>query len=296
MQAITAAMSFLTLHQDEDGHWRDYQLAPGRSEAWTTGCVGCALLAASAFARVRSPSIHRAAKALLATRRPEGWGYNSKTACDANSTSWVICFLAQLGMLHGISTATLLSLYSTPTGRIRTFASLDRFGSWAMEHDEVAPLAGLALLAAGEQGHASRIRSAVLDGWGERGWTSFWWRGDAYPRAQSLWFLAVGGGIPEAIAMRERKHLSEVPKPTSAFEAAQQLSAAVHLGATGNTWLLGNTMLNSQSTDGGWPSSLVLLTPNQREPHHFDVQCDDRRLLTTAVSLVALTRWVEREV
>src|SRR6266446_1158594 len=95
--AVAAAVRLLLLNQDEDGYWRDYQLPPGRSEAWTTACVGCALFAASSYARISQSPLHRAATVLLAAQRPEGWGYNRKTACDADSTSWVLCFLAQLG-------------------------------------------------------------------------------------------------------------------------------------------------------------------------------------------------------
>src|ERR1700730_3925101 len=188
--AIFAALSFLTLSQDDDGYWRDYQLPPGRSEAWTTACVGYALLAASRYERVSEFALHRAAAVLLAAQRPEGWGYNRNTACDADSTSWVVRFLAQFGTLDGISALAVLSPYVTPTGRIRTFASVDRFGSWALEHDEVAPLAGLALLAAGEYHHAAGIRAAVLDSWAEYGWRPFWWHGRAYVCAQSLEFLS----------------------------------------------------------------------------------------------------------
>src|SRR4051812_35139044 len=112
--------------------------------------------------------------ALFAARQTQGWGYNRITSCDADSASWVIRFLARLGRLSGVSASAMLSRYIMPTGRVRTFPSVDRFGSWAMEHDEVAPLAGLALLAAKEPGQVAAIRSAILETWMGRGWQSFW--------------------------------------------------------------------------------------------------------------------------
>jgi hypothetical protein len=294
-RAIVAAISFLTLSQDDDGYWRDYQLPPGRSEAWTTACVGYALLAASQYERISDSALRRAAAALLAAQRPEGWGYNRRTACDADSTSWVIRFLARLGTLDGISATAVLSPYVTPTNRIRTFASVDRFGSWALEHDEVAPLAGLALFSAGECRQAAGIRAAVLDSWTESGWRPFWWHGRTYVCAQNLEFLLVSGGIPEDLAQTERRRLTESMTYASAFDIAQQLAAAVYLDATRDAWRLSDTLLDLQCMDGGWPPSTVLLVPDQREPSKIHVQCDDRRLLTTTVSLVALTRWIERE-
>src|SRR6185295_3044416 len=203
--AVGAAVQFLLQRQDKDGYWRDYQLPPGRSDAWTTACVGCALFAASTYARVSHSTLHRAGTELLSAQRPEGWGYNRKSACDADSTSWVLRFLAQLGILDGISAKVMLSPYVTPNDRVRTFASVDRFGSWALEHNEVAPLAGLALLAAREQQHIASIRRAVLDSWAKGGWRPFWWHGRAYVCAQSLEFLLLSGGIPEILAQNERR-------------------------------------------------------------------------------------------
>src|SRR5688572_790490 len=143
-RALALAENFLTKRQDGDGHWRDYELAPGRSEAWITACVGYALCQRVHAGRSQRIALDRATEVLLTSRRPEGWGYNLQTACDADSTSWVIRFLAREG-LNEVSASALLGRYVTPTGTVRTFASADRFGSWAMEHDEVAPLAGLAL-------------------------------------------------------------------------------------------------------------------------------------------------------
>jgi hypothetical protein len=292
-RAIAAAVWFLLRSQDEDGYWRDYQLPPGRSEAWTTACVGCALVAASRYAPVGEAALDHAAAALLAARRPEGWGFNRKTACDADTTSWALWLLSQLGALDGISTEATLGLYVTPTHRVRTFASVDRFGSWALENDEVAPIAGLALLAAQERRLVEGIRAAVLDAWAQERWRPFWWYGRAYVCAQSLEFLSGSGGIPDDLTRDERGRLAQSATPGSTFEAAQQLTAAVHLLAMRDIWRLGQSVLDSQCEDGGWPPSPVLLVPDQREPSRSSVHSDDRRLLTTAVSLAALTRWAE---
>ncbi len=295
MRASKAAASFLIRCQDVDGYWRDYQLAPGRSEAWTTACVGYALLAASRWASTSRAPLDRAAAALLAARRPGGWGYNNKTACDADSTSWVIRFLARHEALGDVPAAGVLSPYVTATYRIRTFASFDRFGSWATEHDEVAPMAGLALLAAREDALVARIRAAVLDSWAERGWRPFWWQGRSYVCAQSLEFLSLTGGIPDEVSESERHFLAALSPSTSAFDTAQRLVAALHVNAMVQASHLHGALIDLQCSDGGWPGSPVLLVPHQGEPSVFEIACDDRRLLTTAVSLMAISRWVERD-
>src|SRR6185295_13788137 len=109
-----------------------------------------------------------------------------------------------------------------------------------------------------------------------------------------LEFLLLSGGIPEILAQNERRRLGESATPTSAFDIAQRLSSAVHLHAVFDEWRLGESLLDLQCSDGGWPPSSVLRIPDQREPSKNTLHCDDRRLLTTMVSLAALTRWIGR--
>lgn len=284
--AVAAAERFLTERQDDDGHWRDYQLEPGRSEAWVTACVGYALCRAG---RGAATPVRQAADALLASARPGGWGYNRHTACDADSTAWVIRFLAELGALDGLQPASLIGAYVAPSGAVRTFASPERFGSWAAEHAEVTPLAGLALLAAGERELAARLRGAAVNAWTpDGGWPPFWWHGQAYAAAQNLGFLAASGGVPPELAAGERERLSAAPGARSAFEAAQRLTAAVHLDAPVDASRFRDRLMALQSADGGWPASSSLLAPSQRDPSQSRRCSDDRRLLSTALAVVAL--------
>jgi hypothetical protein len=108
-----------------------------------------------------------------------------------------------------------------------------------------------------------------------------------------LEFLTLSGGIPDAIARSELMRLAEAATSGSAFAIAQKLAASVYLGDifVAQRWCL--ALLDLQCIDGSWPSSLELCVPHQHDPSQVDVQCDDRRLLTTAASLVALTRWSE---
>jgi hypothetical protein len=291
-EAIVSASQFLAARQDRDGYWRDYVLPPGRSEAWTTACVGYALSQGGQLRSSAKPVLDHAAESLLLSRRPEGWGYNRHTACDADTTAWVIRFLAQVDAMNGVFASELLFSYMAASGGIRTFGSQYRFGRWAGEHDEVAPLAGLALLAAGENHHASTIRSSILSRWEvEEGWKPFWWHNDAYVSAQSLTFLRQSGGIPKHIAADERSKLFQLPPPESAFEMAQRLAAATHLVSSSTSERFCNDLLTMQLIDGGWPSSLGLLVPSQGDSSEGKLFADDQRLLSTAMAVIALTSW-----
>lgn len=277
--ALKRAAAFLTSHQDEDGYWRDYRMEPGQSEAWTTACVGFALVQTSG----RGREVDKATRVLLATRWPGGWGYNSQTACDADTTSWVIRFLAAMNALDGFDPESLLSPYITPSGRVHTFLSSDRFGSWGREHDEVAPLVGIALLSSGAFGLAERVRQSVLRA---TSWQPFWWRCYSYVCSHSLKFLSLGGGIPDEIGKRESVALDCLAPSSSAFDLAHRLIAGTYLGKD-SSW--GN-LLKAQGIDGGWPPSMELLVPGQRDSLSGEPQADNRRLMSTAMSMLALLK------
>lgn len=277
---LERAVSFLISHQDADGYWRDYQLEPGRSDAWTTACVGFALVQVKG----RCPEVDKAAKVLLSTRRPSGWGYNSLTSCDADTTSWVIRFLSAVDAMEGLDAADILSTYITHSGRVHTFPAMGHFGSWGREHDEVAPLVGMALLATGNFAVAESVRQGVLN---RSNWMPFWWHCYSYLCAQSLEFLALGGGIPDEIKMREAAILASLsPIPSSIFDLAQRLSATSSIDGD----VPCDALFEAQEKDGGWPPSFELLVPSQQDEFSGDPVADDRRLMSTAMSILALLK------
>lgn len=297
--AIDAACRFLVERQDSDGHWRDYSLRPGRSESWITGCVGFAL--GSVGSLIQRPddehteAIRRAVTVLRDSCRPGGWGYNRKTACDADSTSWVVRLLAMCDP-HTRIPAQLLTRYLTPSGGVRTFSEPRTYGTWATEHDEVTPVAGLALCALGVDGVVATLRSHVVGRHRmHRRWKPFWWNSGAYVTAQNLIFLARTGGIPEDIEEMEREKATEFfdllgskdRTTLSSLDIVHHLSSAVQVGACESVEYLGRELLATQLSDGGWPSSYGLQLPSRRDSS-VKVFADDRRLLTTAMSVSAL--------
>ncbi|MEV6139367.1 hypothetical protein AB0L63_25615 [Nocardia sp. NPDC051990] len=239
-------------------------------------------------------AVDRAVAVLRDSQRRGGWGYNRNVACDADSTSWVVRLIAtrdpEPALLKGLFTD-----YLAASGGVRTFRSPALFGSWADEHDEVAPMAGLALLALGDDATADIIRMHILSRHREHGrWLPFWWRSDAYVTAHNLTFLARSGGIPPQIAAAERERSSEFVDPVdsasgqeSSFDTAQRLITAVHLRASGHAELLRQAVLAAQLPDGSWPASLGLLVPGQWDPS-TQIFADNRRLLSTAMSVLAL--------
>jgi hypothetical protein len=210
---LDAAVAFLLARQDRDGAWRDYALEPGASDAWTTSVVGLALDGL----RDAEPAVGRARRHVAALRRAEGWGYNERTATDADSTAYAVRFTR--------GDPAVLSRWLDADGNAHTFAGT-QFGTWAWAHADVTAAVGLALA------DPRTVRRAVLAARQRDGlWRSFWWATPAYATARALELLAASGGVPPVAAAAAAAWLETAGPPTTAFEATQRLDAALAAGA-----------------------------------------------------------------
>jgi hypothetical protein len=298
--SIFKAQTFLLNRQDQDGFWRDYFLPPGSSEAWTSACVGWSL--ASAYNRLNFTSaLKRAVKAVNSIRGPKGWGYNRKTATDADSTAWTLRFIAKMDNHFGAEAAAILKQYLTTGGAARTFLDTNRFGSWALEHADVTPVVGMALIAVeAESSIIKRVRQACLDTWKVNGlWPSFWWSTDSYSLARNLEFLSESGGIPNYVSKSTLERLISLEKPCSPFEASNNLMSAIILDKKLTDFSAHQVLvlLEWQLNDGSWPSSRVLRVPDQSE--HISDNCttyeDSMRLMSTSMAAHALDLYLLAE-
>ncbi|MCX6829781.1 MAG: hypothetical protein NT002_10955 [candidate division Zixibacteria bacterium] len=214
-------------------------------------------------------ALNKAMNALHSIRGAKGWGYNRETATDADSTAWAFRFLAKMGGHFGMDAAATLKHYLSSSGAARTFLDIKRFGSWALEHADVTPVVGMALIAVeADTAIVNRVRQACLDIWKANGlWPSFWWTIDSYSTARNLEFLSASGGIPSNIGNSTWESLISLKEPGSPFEAANNLMAAISLGKIQTDFSVRQVMilLEWQLHDSSWPSSPVLLVPEQKE-------------------------------
>jgi hypothetical protein len=295
--AVEKGEAFLLTQQSADGFWRDYLLEPGASEAWTTACVGCALVAAPT-SNTSLSALRNATEILHSVGTTRGWGYNHNTATDADTTAWVFRFLASVDDQRALNSSACLQQYLAVNGAAHTFLNGDRFGAWAEAHADVSPLVGLALVAVDAVASIiSKVRRASLQArQNGGGWRSFWWTTDAYATAWNLNFLAASGGIPSDVSGDTWNWLLTEPKANSPFAAAHQLMITVMLGKAQTTRGAGllNMLLDWQLADNSWPKSSVLLVPAQwkHARSHTQGYEDPMRLMSTAMTVYALKLWL----
>lgn len=295
-EALDGGIYYLLRRQSNDGFWRDYQLPPGMSEAWSTAWVGWCLAHNTSRKPVQH-SLRMAAFALRRVRKPTGWGYNRGTSADADSTAWSVRFLEIAGIHNAIITTHTLESYLDGQGRAHTFLEKVN-GSWADAHADVTPVVGLALLASGASVQTiQKVRRAILNACSPDGvWKSFWWPTDAYASLWSLEFLRRTGGIPKCLVNNVRRWLERGNEELNTFDCSFRLLIVITLGLYYEqlAFQLTNRILDLSNGERGWePSSFLRLPPkfDEREGEG-DLFPDTEGLMTTSIACLALTRWL----
>ena len=319
---LRAAIEFLQSQQERDGTWREFVTLAGEGVDWPTGFVAMQLAEAGADAAV----LDRAADALASTQRDDGgWGYHSCVPTDADSTAWVMLFLASRAgrndhveraaaclARHQDSDTGGLPTYFEP-GPIRSYMGLGRHVSvdgWCSPHVEVTATAGRAFAAVDERARAAAawgfVRSRQRD---DGSWHSYWWASPFYPTLQAVELACVLGeqdGIGRAVTwlLEAQRDDGGWGAPVSAFATALALSVLVRAGERGSAAERAIERLASlQDSDGGWPGHACfrIPPPGMVEPEHFTkwrvgkpgtgvVVRDRNRLFTTAACVGALAR------
>jgi len=302
-QAIVKSFEYVLSNQLKDGHWLEWYSPPGESDQWATAFIGYKLKSVPNFLKDKMARSTRAAsKWLLGNMNGDGgWGYNRKVGTDADSTSHAILFLALEGEAVPEKGYNRLLAFQCPDGGFSTYADKSNVDSWVVSHEEVTPIALLALLTKYPSNDLSVNRGIkyVLEHRLQSGlWNSFWWPSNLYSIEANLSLLNT---IKVHVDMtKTRTSLLEV-KPKNAFETALLISSILNTSATHAEFFepmgqLVGQLIREQGSDGSWKSELILrLTDHDCfEPWKADncgpMFSDQNRLFTTSTVLKTLSK------
>jgi hypothetical protein len=297
-RATGRAAAYLIENQDPDGAWRDFELPPGASDAWTTAYVGLGLL--SAPDAIVPPGRRRAlvhAARWLVDRQGEdgGWSYNGACDTDADSTAHAALLLRRLEQRPRVDAAGRLWRFQREDGGFSTYAPSVENGAWGASHADVTPAVIEALRASGAEpdprlGPALAFlhRSQGADGV----WQSYWWSTFLYGTAWNLEVLARQGRAFDRERCRAR--LLAVPLDATSFELALLLRSLHALDEHGRDAAIVAELHRTQRPDGSWDAAPMLRVTDRRchapwqDASPGRLYGDGRRLLTTATVLGAL--------
>jgi hypothetical protein len=301
LDEITAALedglAYLCRIQDTDGKWTDFQLPVGPSDQWVTAYVGQAL--AQAGKRLSHE------KALTAARQsadwllrhqnyPAGWGYNTRTGPDADSTSICLALLRELNLEIRREDQQFLRQYWHPEGGFSTYEGPD---AWGRPHWDVTPLGYLGLAEIEQH----ELREPFLRALAEHRlpgglWRSYWWRLPFYSTWTTLEALEKLG-IPESAPLDAADAEASIVIDNS-FDLACLIGIETLRGApfeqSGRHL---RTLLGWQQPDGSWPGHANLRVTDDACHAPWDSPAgnyfrDEASTITTATVVRVLIRYL----
>jgi len=292
--AILAGADYLISHQGPDGHWQEYRLPVGASDAWVTAYIGLALQGAaldgaSPAARMAA---ERAAEWLIGHRPyPAGWGYNGTTGADADSTAHAVALIRAVGIaVPPQDTEWLLDRWQ-PGGGFATFAGP---GSWGCAHLDITPICFRAL----DTCDQARLRPALLEYLrlsrrADGSWPSYWWRTCFYTTHACLQLIEELEH--DSIPVTGLAAMHEVNNINSAFDLAFAAGIAALAGQHELRGTLANELLRHQRRDGSWAGAeeLRVTDPGCYRPWEQPqgrLYADLKGLMATATSISILRR------
>jgi hypothetical protein len=249
--SINNAVDYLLDLQRSDGAWDDYQLPVGRATQWVTAFVGQALADASSCCNrpeARAAAV-QAARWLNENRSyAAGWGYNSLTGVDADSTGLAIRLFRKVGLpVEPRDEQRLLAQWREGGG----FATYDGPENWGAAHPCVTAVAFLALAPEDRRRLSPELRhylhrAALPDGT----WPAYWWRNHYYSTYHHL-ILLRELGLRDSFAPTIAETV--VPYAASDFEFTYALGIE-HLRDPSSPKFndLLARLLARQHADGGW--------------------------------------------
>ncbi len=291
--ALSAAVAYLLSHQADDGHWQDYRLPVGCSDAWVTGYVGVALAESDHSAAVRRRTA--AAADWLEKQRPypHGWGYNRSTGSDADSSAFALTLLRLAGKTPLPSDVAWLRQRWHRDGGFATYARDD---AWGAPHNDVTPAAFLALAPADQMALRDDVLEVLARERGKDGtWPSYWWRTSHYATWWSLRLLRALGVPPEGrppVVGTGEQHAIHGPFDLALVTGIASLQQARPELING----LAGKLIALQQQDGAWAggANLRVTDPDCYQPWSGGPACgrlyaDEDHLVTTATALRVLT-------
>jgi hypothetical protein len=317
-RSMLAAIRFLLDRQDRDGAWRDFQLPPGRSDAWVTAYVGAVLARAACSCPLLGidDAVTAAARFLEQQRhRAGGWSYNAACPVDCDSTARGILFFRSIDSDARPIDYAALARFHLSDGSFATYRTGDAEHGWNRAHPDVSVLALRALRPVLSPDHstirrgfsylAEHLRTPnALD--------SYWWISQQYMAKELLLlrlafpaeFRRLPFSVDYAVAFIQAVLPVELDRDrrSDCFALALELEARVLAGEDASRLTaLAQCLERQQHSDGSWPSAPIMRFTDRRalrigDAHFLSslVVSDDRQLFTTATALSALNAAVEK--
>lgn len=289
---LSDAVTYLTNTQHQDGHWEDFNLPVGVSDQWVTAYLGMSL--AKVGHAMDTPEATAAAERAmdwLSQDRPyqAGWGYNSLTGPDSDSTTMVLTLMRALGRIPEAADIDFLaSRWQAGRGGVATY---DGPMAWGSAHWDVTAYAYAALPPEDRARLADDFQMGLRRNLQPDGtWRAYWWRTPYYSTLITLEALQEMG-LPEPDA---KQVIGRSPTVDGALDIACSVGIAQLRGAEAEDMSGALAALQQlQLADGRFPGGANLRVTDETCHAPWDVPMgeyytDTAGSITTATAVRVL--------
>ena len=267
--ALEAGLEAVLAKQNPDGAWEDFVLPYyGKSDFWTTAHIGFRL--ALLPPKWRSEKVQTAIEAagrFLQAQGKTGWGFNSRSPIDADSTAHVMLFLKAVNVELSSETIETLQSFWIPNQGFATFLQEGHWPAvWCEAHPDVTPLALHALAAFTSGPDLSHYMNSLIhqdyfDNQAQQHWRAFWWNLDWYTFAawcRCLNALGKLGTWKQKFRHYSDEHLRRHSQTNTWVDEALKLESLYYIGGDDYRMADSITHIISGQTDSGlWPSGMI---------------------------------------
>lgn len=257
--ALNKAKRALFNSMTENKRWLDYYLPVGQSDIWVTAYILFQLQNLSLTVE-QSLLYKNAKKWLLNQATSQGWGYNSSTPPDSDSTSLALLSL-NLTNKKAKSFLNKINLNCKSENGYSTYNPNIYKGSWVEAVDDVSPYVLLARHKYNRDS-STELPDFIRNNQLENGsWSSYWWTSDLYATYGYLLYFNKIGTEPSNSA--ELLHYIENYQPICDFDSALLVNCLYFLGSKKNNFKLISQLINQQQENGLWKGSALLRLPKE---------------------------------
>jgi len=323
LSALKRALNFLKSSRNRNGLWTDYETLAGESDEWVTAYV------AANLSRIPGASHDLAAASMLTLKKRlrfrGGLGFNKFVPRDADSTIWAALLFQNLGAATELKqVCKLIDQYFDPCGGVRTFRNPSgivkftrlrggSFEGWTQPHVCVTAAA------LGIDGLCDDLtRKWLISNQRSEGcWEGYWWVEREYATGLFLMGIRNPHDEIESLAVNkaekwglERLSVLLAKKSDSAFALSYLLLGLLSSYKESHHAFQAckTRLLESQLSDGSWPSSahLRIPPPYAKTPDEVmswrsggkgggSIILDLKRTFSTAITMHALFTLIEHD-
>ena len=290
-EAVRVGVSFL-FSMRRDRCWRDFVTAGDESDTWVTAYVLARIgeLPAGYISSGVRRQIEDSLQWLLGVRSPAGgWGYNSKSEDDADSTAWAVLALRR-------------NRHPVPAGALELIQRCRRQDGGIAPYPEESPNGKNFKLSAPDVTAVAAEAVGTADTAATNFLNSCWLQTNkplppcrlASPLFTCAAVLDWNSGLASWALLDKVCDLMSEHNTETAFEQALLLRCLAHLRIQ-KAWSVSAGLRRMQRTDGSWPASAFLQpVVAQATADAISIRVDHERILTTATAVSALAKGEEQ--